>query len=75
MAEKFKKQIVNERAKKISEEITSYDRNLLAKKYDVHITYVNHLLSGKRRAIRGKGIEILKTAEDLVLINRTKLEL
>lgn len=76
MLEKHEKQIiVNKKAQQLGIEITPYDRRLLANKYAVDISYINYLLSGKRKAIRGKSVEILKMAEILIEINKQKLHL
>ena len=55
--------------------LSADDRKLLMDKYEVDESYLSHLFSGKRKAQRGKGAEIVDFAKKLADINNQKLQL
>lgn len=68
-------QIINQEAYELGKNVTLYDRLLIHKKLGVTVSLVNKVLSGERRCIRGKSLEVLGIAEKLAKINLTKAEL
>lgn len=65
----------NEQAKSIGERLSDADRKLLKTKYGVDDSYLSHLFSGTRKAIRGKAAQIMGTAKQLADINALKASL
>ena len=70
-----KEQIINQEAYELGKQISGSDRVLLQTKLGVVESAVNVVLSGKRRAVRGKSLQIVEMARKIAKINDVKAEL
>ena len=70
-----KEQIINQEAYELGKQISGSDRVLLQTKLGVVESAVNVVLSGKRRAVRGKSLQIVEMARKIAKINDVKSEL
>jgi len=70
-----KEQIINQEAYELGKQISGSDRVLIQSKLDVKESTVNVVLSGKRRAIRGKALEVIEMAKKIAEINNVKAKL
>ena len=68
-------QILNQEAYELGKKISGFDRVLLQKKLNLTEAAVNAVLSGKRRAIRGKSKEVVEMARRIARINEAKADL
>jgi hypothetical protein len=68
-------QILNQEAYELGKKITGSDRVLIQEKLSVTESTVNVVLSGKRRAIRGKAKEVIEMAKKIATINDVKANL
>lgn len=68
-------QIINQEAFELGKLITGADRVLIQDKLEVSESAVNVVLTGKRRATRGKSFEIIQMAKKIAEINRAKANL
>ncbi|MBS2100423.1 hypothetical protein [Carboxylicivirga linearis] len=66
------KQIVNPEARKLGKQVTAADRVLIQNKLNVTESTVNVVLTGKRRAMRGKSLQIIELARKIAEINLAK---
>jgi hypothetical protein len=65
----------NTEAKELGDQLSASDRKLLCVRFSVDESYLSHLFSGHRKAMRGKGCEIVEFSKKLAAINSQKLEL
>ncbi len=68
-------QIINKEAYELGLELSSMDRKMIRERLNVVPSAVDNVLSGNRKAIRGKSLQILEMARKLAEINRQKAEL
>ena len=68
-------QIINQEAFELGKIITGADRTLIQDKLNLSESAVNIVLSGKRKALRGKSLEVIEMAKKIAQINRAKAEL
>jgi hypothetical protein len=68
-------QIINQEAYELGKKISGLDRVLIQTKLGVKESTVNVVLSGKRRAIRGKAKDVIEMAKKIAKINDVKAEL
>lgn len=69
------KQIINKEAFELGKLVRSTDRVLIQRKLQVTESAVNVVLSGNRRAIRAKSLQIIELARQIAEINKQKAEL
>ncbi len=68
-------QIINQEAYELGKLITGADRVLIQRKLEVSESTVNVVLTGKRKATRGKSLEIVEIARKIAEINKAKAQL
>lgn len=68
-------QILNQEAYKLGKLVSGTDRVLIQNKLQVSESTVNTVLTGKRRAIRGKSLQIIEMAKKIHEINKAKKDL
>lgn len=68
-------QIINREAYELGKKVTGSDRALIQDKLGISESAVNVVFTGKRRAIRGKSLQIIEAARKTVEINKAKVEL
>ncbi len=68
-------QILNQEAYELGKQVKGTDRVLIQKKLHVDESTVNVVLTGKRKAIRGKSLQIVKMAKRIAEINQAKKDL
>lgn len=68
-------QIINQEAYELGKLVECSDRVLIQSKLQVSPSTVNYVLSGKRKATRGKSLEIIEMARKIAAINKTKQDL
>ncbi|WP_321321523.1 hypothetical protein [Labilibaculum sp.] len=68
-------QIINQEAYELGKQITGSDRVLIQTNLGITESTVNVVLSGKRRAIRGKAKEVIEMAKKIAKINDAKADL
>ncbi|GEM_PF-3839655 len=69
------KQIVNPEARELGKHVTATDRVLIQNKLHVTESTVNVVLTGKRKAMRGKSLLIVEMARKIAKINQSKQDL
>lgn len=69
------KQIINKKAYELGKQLTTNDRVLIQRKLSASEDTVNKALSGNRKCIRGKSLEIIELASKFAQINQLKAEL
>lgn len=75
MSKMDNEQILNQEAYELGKKISGSDRVLLQKKLQLTEAAVNLVLSGKRRAVRGKSKEVVEMARKIAKINEVKADL
>ena len=70
-----KTNIINREACILGKNLSSIDRKLIEKKIGVVPSAVANVLSGTRRAVRGKSLQIVEMARRIAEINRQKEKL
>ncbi len=68
-------QIINKEAFELGKIVTGADRVLIQDKLNLTESAVNIVLSGKRKALRGKSLEVIEMARKIAEINKAKAEL
>lgn len=68
-------QIINQEAFELGKLITGADRVLIQKKLDIKESSVNVVLTGKRKATRGKSLEVVVMAKKIAKINEAKADI
>ncbi|MCT4590546.1 MAG: hypothetical protein N4A71_22150 [Carboxylicivirga sp.] len=68
-------QILNQEAYELGKLVKGTDRVLIQNKLHVTESTVNVVLTGKRKATRGKSLQIVKMAKKIAEINQAKKDL
>ena len=68
-------QIINKEAFELGKLITGADRVLIQNKLGVTESTVNVVLTGKRKATRGKSLEVIEMAKKIAKINEAKADI
>ncbi|MCT4646439.1 MAG: hypothetical protein N4A74_15730 [Carboxylicivirga sp.] len=68
-------QILNQEAYELGKLVKGTDRVLIQNKLHVTESTVNVVLTGKRKATRGKSLQIVKMAKRIAEINQVKKDL
>jgi len=66
------KQIINKEAFSLGLKLGAYDRKIIQNKLNITESAVNVVLSGKRRATRGKSLQVIELASRIAEINKEK---
>jgi len=68
-------QIINQEAYELGLKVKGSDRKLIQNKLSITESGVNAVLTGKRKAVRGKSLAVVELARKIADINENKAEL
>lgn len=69
-----REQIINHEAYELGKSVKGEDRVLIQNKLSVSESTVNVVLTGKRKALRGKSLQILDMARKIAKFNQSKID-